>query len=427
MYFKDFDLVKNLINFALIYSSRIDIIHNQHLRSQIFDILLYSFHMEERDKNNNHILYSHQKLLKDDFIKENLIFSIMRVFIDAERLGTSNQFYERFNVRNKVLQLVNEVFKKNQEILIENIINYANIHSDDASQMITLLMGDVSYLSDEVILRLIDIRKYQELKDDKEKWNAKTDEERKSEDDKFNENDRMLKAECRLLNHSLGFMTIICSCLQKYFIKEQKAERLASLLNYCLDEFTSKSSQLKIKNKNDYEFNPSYIMESMIKIYSYFVDYEEFVEWIVMDERSYKYDNFIKAIKVKNDFNKVKVDSEISEKFDDLVYNRLKKAKEKVEKNTINYDDAPEEFLDPLLDIIMDDPVTLPTSKMNIDRRTIEDYLLTNPTDPFNRNPLTKEELIPNTELKKRIDEYKLNKAKKLGINIQKTEEKKEK
>jgi len=413
-YFKDFDLIKNLTNFALIYSSRTDIIHNQHLRSQIFDILLYSFHLEERDKNNNHLLYSHQKLLKDNFIKENLIFSIMRVFIDAERLGTANQFYERFNVRNKVLQLVNEVFKKNQDILIENIINYANIHSEDASQMLTLLMGDVSYLSDEVIQRLIDIKNYQELKDDKELWNKKTDEEKKREEDKFNENDRMLKAECRLLNHSLGFMTIICSCLQKYFIKEQKAERLSALLNYCLDEFTSKSSQLKIKNKSEYEFNPAYIMESLIKIYSYFANYEEFIEFIVKDERCYKYDNFLKAIKVKNTYNKVKIDSETSEIFDDFVNNKLKKAKEIVDKNKINYDDAPEEFLDPLTFVLMEDPIILPTSHMNIDRKTIEEYLLTNPTDPFNRNPLTKEELIPNVELKKRIDDYKLEKIKAL-------------
>jgi ubiquitin conjugation factor E4 B len=412
LYFKDFDILKNLANFGLIYSSRIDIIHNQHLRSQIFDILLYSFHLEEKEKNNNHLLMCHQKLLKDEFIRENLILSIMRVFIDAERLGTSNQFYERFNVRNKVLQLVNEVFKKNQEILIENIMNYANKHSDDATQMLTLLMGDVTYLIDEVIQRLIDIRNYQELKDNKELWNSKTDEQRTAEDNKFAENDRMLKAECRLLNHSLGFMTIICSCLQKYFIKEEKAERLANLLNYCLDEFTAKSSQLKIKNKNDYEFNPSYIMESIIKIFSYFVDYEEFIEFVVSDERAYKYENFTKAIKLKNEYNKVRVDVETSEKFDDLVYNKLKKAEEIVEKNTINYDDAPEEFLDPLTYTLMENPVILPSSHMNIDRRTIEDYLLTNPSDPFNRNPLTKDELIPNDELKKKIDEYKINKIK---------------
>ena len=412
LFFKDYDLVKNLVNFGLIYSSHINIIHNQHLRSQIFDILLYSFHLEEQEKNDNRLSMIHQKLLKDDFIKENLILSIMRVFIDAERLGTSNQFYERFNVRNKVLQLVNEVFKKHQEILIDNIMNYANEHSDDATQMLTLLMGDVTYLIEEVIQRLIDIRNYQELKDNTELWNSKTQEQRTAEESKFAENDRMLKPECRLLNHSLGFMTIICSCLQKYFIKEEKAERLANLLNYCLDEFTSKSSQLKIKNKNDYEFNPSYIMESIIKIFSYFIDYEEFIEFVVSDVRAYKYENFTKAIKLKNQYNKVRVDMETSEKFDDLVYNKLKKAEKIVEQNTINYDDAPEEFLDPLTFNLMENPVTLPSSHMNIDRRNIEDFLLANPIDPFNRNPLTKDELIPNVELKKRIDEYKMKKFK---------------
>jgi ubiquitin conjugation factor E4 B len=280
--------------------------------------------------------------------------------------------------------------------------------------MLTLLMGDVTYLIDEVIQRLIDIKNYQELKNNSELWNAKTEEEKRREENKFNENDRLLRSECRLLNHSLGFMTIICSCLQKYFIKEEKAERLANLLNYCLDEFTSKSSQLNIKNRKEYEFNPSYIMESIIKIYSYFVDYEEFIEFVVSDERAYKYDNFLKAIKLKNEFNKIKVDSDISENFDNLVYNKLKKAEEIVKQNTVNYDDAPEEFLDPLTYTLMEDPVILPSSHINIDRRTIEDFLLTNPTDPFNRNPLTKEELIPNDELKKKIDEYKQNKLKNL-------------
>ena len=108
---------------------------------------------------------------------------------------------------------------------------------------------------------------------------------------------------------------------------------------------------------------------------------------MVSDERAYKYENFTKAIK-------------------------LKKAEELVEQKTINYDDAPEEFLDPLTYNLMENPVILPSSKINIDRRTIEDYLLTNPSDPFNRNPLTKEELIPNEKLKKKIDEYKLQKFK---------------
>ena len=153
-------------------------------------------------------------------------------------------------------------------------------------------------------------------------------------------------------------------------------------------------------------------MESIIKIFSYFVDYEEFIEFVVSDQRAYKYENFTKAVKLKNDYNKVKVDMETYEKFDNLVFKKLKVAEETVKQNAVNFDDAPEEFLDPLTYNIMENPVILPSSKINIDRRTIEDYLLTNPSDPFNRNPLTKEELIPNDELKKKIDEYKINKIK---------------
>ena len=80
------------------------------------------------------------------------------------------------------------------------------------------------------------------------------------------------------------------------------------------------------------------------------------------------------------------------------------------EEEDMEYGDAPEEFLDPLMYTIMKDPVTLPTSKVNIDRATIKAHLLSDSTDPFNRMPLKLEQVIPNTELKQKIEEYKKNK-----------------
>ena len=44
---------------------------------------------------------------------------------------------------------------------------------------------------------------------------------------------------------------------------------------------------------------------------------------------------------------------------------------------------------DPILDHIMLDPVTLPSSKIVIDRGTIMRHLLSDPHDPFNRCALT--------------------------------------
>ena len=51
--------------------------------------------------------------------------------------------------------------------------------------------------------------------------------------------------------------------------------------------------------------------------------------------------------------------------------------------------------LDPVMFLVMKDPVRLPLSGVIIDRATIKSYLLSDATDPFNRMPLTIEDLIP--------------------------------
>lgn len=54
----------------------------------------------------------------------------------------------------------------------------------------------------------------------------------------------------------------------------------------------------------------------------------------------------------------------------------------------------------------MRDPVILPSSKTIIDRSTIKQHFLSDPTDPFNRQPLKWEDIIDATELKEEITNY---------------------
>jgi hypothetical protein len=69
--------------------------------------------------------------------------------------------------------------------------------------------------------------------------------------------------------------------------------------------------------------------------------------------------------------------------------------------------EVPDEFLDPITAVLMDDPVVLPTSNQTMDRAVIERHLLSTPLDPFNRAKLTPDMLVPNVELKKAIDEWR--------------------
>lgn len=45
------------------------------------------------------------------------------------------------------------------------------------------------------------------------------------------------------------------------------------------------------------------------------------------------------------------------------------------------------------MDTLMDDPVILPSSGKTMDRQVIKRHLLNSQTDPFNRQPLSEEDL----------------------------------
>lgn len=78
---------------------------------------------------------------------------------------------------------------------------------------------------------------------------------------------------------------------------------------------------------------------------------------------------------------------------------------------------APDEFLDPLMCTFMIDPVLLPTSDTIVDRSTITQHLLNDPTDPFNRKDLTIDMVVPATELKEKMNTWVEEKRKESGAS----------
>jgi len=55
---------------------------------------------------------------------------------------------------------------------------------------------------------------------------------------------------------------------------------------------------------------------------------------------------------------------------------KVKEAASALENMETNMGEVPEEFLDPVLGTVMNDPVTLPNSKVTLDRTTIIRHLL---------------------------------------------------
>ena len=82
-----------------------------------------------------------------------------------------------------------------------------------------------------------------------------------------------------------------------------------------------------------------------------------------------------------------------------LDYYRIEKEKKDLEKEEMI--DDPDEFLDPLLSTVIEHPVVIPTSKPLVaDKFTISEWLLTTPNDPFNKQPLTFDQVLEYNETK---------------------------
>jgi hypothetical protein len=70
------------------------------------------------------------------------------------------------------------------------------------------------------------------------------------------------------------------------------------------------------------------------------------------------------------------------------------------------FEDAPEDFCDPLLCTLMEDPVLTPYNHV-FDRSSILTHLLNDSSDPLSRQPMTASDLKPATELKAKIEAWK--------------------
>lgn len=387
--------------FSIIYSSRPRVVKNPHLRSEILDILEHFF-INANPNTPNKLL----PILKDPLISDNLMSSLARVFIDSEKLGGSNQFYEKFSVRYKILFLIESVKKGNRKLLEDLLYEFLTTKKEDSITMINFLINDLTFLIDESIDRLEKIKQYQDLKSNIEEWNNLSEEEKKDHETKYQENHRVAKSEIQLMNSSLQFAVTVTSICQSLMIEFRVAEKLARLINYTFDIFISeKREKLEVKNFTEYKFDPSLILKCVMEIYASFKDFDEFIKFVISDERSFRIENFVNANEKIGD---LRVGFDVAESFR-IFFKKVKKLSGEKQLFDIDYDDAPEDYLDPITAFLMEDPVLLPSGKI-CDRYTIEQHIMSDPIDPFNRAPLEKSMLIPQPELKEKIEEYKRNK-----------------
>ena len=131
---------------------------------------------------------------------------------------------------------------------------------------------------------------------------------------------------------------------------------------------------MKVERPERFNFDPRLLLSNILAIYANMSYEEVFIRQVVSDTRSYKTDTFENALRILNSPKKgVSVDVVALEKFTRLV-SMLKSLSSEIDQEEGLYDDAPEKYLDPIMNILMKEPVELPSSKNDIDYMTISKF-----------------------------------------------------
>jgi ubiquitin conjugation factor E4 B len=157
-----------------------------------------------------------------------------------------------------------------------------------------------------------------------------------------------------------------------------------------------------VDNPETYNFRPKEMLRDLCSILASFTDEREFQEHCAKSGY-YSSELLDKTVKTCAKLNLL---TEVSMKVLNTLPGKIETAATSIKDDEALYEDAPDEFLDPLMFTYMADPVYLPTSGNIVDRSTITQHLLNDPHDPFNRKDLTMDMIEPALDLRKKMQEW---------------------
>lgn len=270
-------------------------------------------------------------------------------------------------------------------------------------RFVNLLLNDVTFVLDESFTAMNSIHSLR--KELSSSAASLSQEERTEKEEALQAAEGKAKSYMQLTNETVSMLKLFTEALADSFTMPEVVQRLADMLDYNLDALVGpKRSNLAVERPEDYGFNPRTLLSEIVDVYLNLGTKEGFRIAVARDGRSYKPANFETAINILKQRGLKSPDE--MDRFSALA-SAIARHKEEEEEAEQDLGEIPDEFLDPLVYTLMEDPVILPTSKTTIDRSTIRSHLLSDPTDPFNRSPLKIEDVVPDEEMKRKIMEFK--------------------
>ncbi|KAL3378670.1 hypothetical protein AABB24_004543 [Solanum stoloniferum] len=410
-------LLDDFMNFIIMFMASPEYIRNPYLRAKMVEVLNCWMPRRSGSTATSILFEGHQLSL------EYLVKNLLKLYVDIEFTGSHTQFYDKFNIRHNIAELLEylwqvpshrnawrQIAKEEEKGVYLNFLNF--------------LINDSIYLLDESLNKILELKELEAEMSNTAEWEQRPAQERQERTRLFHSQENIIRIDMKLANEDVSLLAFTSEQITVPFLLPEMVERVASMLNYFLLQLVGpQRKSLSLKDPEKYEFRPKELLKQIVKIYVHLArgDKEKnFPAAIIRDGRSYSDQIFSAAADV---LRRIGEDMRIIQEFIDLGAKAKIAASEAMDAEAA-LGDIPDEFLDPIQYTLMKDPVILPSSRITVDRPVIQRHLLSDSTDPFNRSHLTADMLIPDTELKAKIEEFiRSHELKKPGedLNLQHT------
>ncbi|XP_026437128.1 probable ubiquitin conjugation factor E4 [Papaver somniferum] len=379
-------LLNDFTNLIIMFAASPNHVRNPFLRAKMVTVL--NFFPKRTDSNSTVFSPFHDHQLS---LGQYLVESILRFYVDIELTGSDTRYLEKFMLRHETTHLLKylreeprhhdawtKFAQKEEKGVYLNFLNF--------------LITDSIYLLDEGFNKIRELKEM-ELKETNDR------------SDEFLSQENKVREFVKLALEDISMLAFTSEHITAPFLLPQMVDRIANMLNYFLVQLVGpKRNSLNLKSSEKYGFEPRILLKNIISIYVHIarVDTEyTFAAAICKYGRSYNERLFTEVVNIPS------LGEEMIElgEFVNLSAKVKLAAVEEMDVETA-LGEIPDEFLDPKQCTLMRDPVTLPSSNATVDRLVIERHLLIDTIDPFNRSHLTKDMLIPDVQLKSRIDEF---------------------
>ena len=344
----------------------------------------------------------------DRLVMKHLLYALLDFYVMVEKTGASSQFYDKFNSRYYISVIIEELWKTSE--YRSQLLDYSQNNVDFFIRFIARMLNDTTYLLDESFSLLNSIHDYQvELK---RRLRGEPENEELGSTDELNENlntaEKRATSLMGLSNKTMELFKLFTKEVPNGFVLPEIVDRLAGMLDYNLSILVGpKCSNLKVESPEKYHFEPKKLLSDLCEVYVNLALQKGFVIAVSRDGRSFDISYFQKAEKILT--TRTFINNKIIDQLR-LFAQKAEENRQSEQTEELELGEVPDEFLDPLMFTLMEDPVILPSSKVSIDRSTIKAHLLSDATDPFNRMPLKLEDVTEDVELKAKIADFKRQK-----------------